>query len=139
MSTTGIAFKHTSKEIVITKTFAKAANVLNSPAYRTLQRYQADFPKYSIVLRSVQKKKESKVTYRGLSYETMAYYIAQNVPVEHQEEALAALEKEKKNPRYASSPYAHVKKWFLDKYPDYKPTANQEDLTSDNRTEAADK
>ena len=54
MKTKGINFNHAEKEIIITKAFEKAANVIGSTEYKELVKVRKDFPDYSI------KRKETK-------------------------------------------------------------------------------
>ncbi|MBR6569686.1 MAG: hypothetical protein IKK75_04470, partial [Clostridia bacterium] len=61
-------------KIIVTKKFAKAAGVLNSPEYKILQQARMENPGFPVVLRDI-RKAEKKNTYRNLSFANMEMYI----------------------------------------------------------------
>lgn len=126
MNTNFFRFDHSNKKIIITKSFDKAARNPRTKEYELLRTLQADFPQYTIVLRTASAPAK-KTTYRGLSYGRMEAYI-KSVEGDNSTSVLAVFEKEKENPKYVNSPYAHMKKWFLDNYPDYKPEKSKDDV-----------
>lgn len=101
--------------ITITKKFAKAASVLNSSEYNTLMQLRKDNPDFRIELREI-KKKEGKKAYRNLTFEYMEELIIQMDG--KNSENLKLFETVKVQARLQPSPYAFVKKWFLDNYKD---------------------
>lgn len=61
-------------QIIVTKKFAKAAGILNSPEYKILQQARMENPGFPVVLRDI-RKAEKKNTYRNLSFANMEMYI----------------------------------------------------------------
>lgn len=59
-----------NSKIILTKKFAKAASILNSPEYTALIQIRRENPDFTIELREI-KKKEGKKSYRNLTYEHM--------------------------------------------------------------------
>ena len=102
-------------KIILTKKFAKAASILNTPEYTTLMQMRRENPDFTIELREI-KKKEGKKSYRNLTYEHMEAYIITR------EGKDSATYKEylnvKKLAQIQAGPYAYVKSWFLKKYKD---------------------
>ena len=102
-------------KIILTKKFAKAASILNTPEYTTLMQLRRENPDFTIELREI-KKKEGKKSYRNLTYEHMEDYIITR------EGKDSATYKEylnvKKLSQIQAGPYAYVKSWFLKKYKD---------------------
>ncbi len=60
--------------IELTKKFAKAAGVLNSPEYNELLAIRRDYPTLPIVIREI-KRKAGKKTYKNLTIAKMREYI----------------------------------------------------------------
>lgn len=103
--------------ITLTKTFyKKATSNINNPEYKELKTLLADYPEYEMRFRE-SKKKESKKTYRNLTYGNMEKYIkaSEKNPVA----LLSEFQTIKAKSCIQPSPYAYVKKWFLEQYPDY--------------------
>ena len=102
-------------KIILTKKFAKAASILNTPEYTTLMQMRRENPDFTIELREI-KKKEGKKSYRNLTYEHMEDYIITR------EGKDSATYKEylnvKKLAQIQAGSYAYVKSWFLKKYKD---------------------
>ena len=65
---------HFQAKVILTKQFAKAASILNTPEYMTLLELRRNHPDYTIELREI-RKKEGKKSYRNLTYEHMEAYI----------------------------------------------------------------
>ena len=63
-----------NSKIILTKKFAKAASILNTPEYTALIQIRRENPDFTIELREI-KKKEGKKSYRNLTYEHMEAYI----------------------------------------------------------------
>ena len=107
-------------KIIFSKAFyKKAANPQNRECDEIMQ-LRKDFPEYSFELKEIARAKR-KTTYGKLTYENMKKYIifkegeqAMNLTVLEDNIGVATTTK---------SSYVHVKKWFLDNYPDYKNSA----------------
>ena len=99
--------------IELTKKFAKAAGVLNSPEYNELLAIRRDYPTLPIVIREI-KRKAGKKTYKNLTIPKMREYI---VDWEGKDsEAVKRFDKVVALSKVQAGPYAYVKKWFLDNY-----------------------
>ena len=101
--------------IELTKKFAKAAGVLNSPEYNELLAIRRDYPTFSIVVREI-KKKAGKKTYKNLTFVKMRELI-----VEWEGEDSDAVKQYDKVVAISSvqtGPYAYVKTWFIKNYKD---------------------
>lgn len=108
-----------SKTITLNKKFAKAAGVLSSKEYRVVKKLRADYPDYAIELKEITKK-EGKKSYAKLTYDVMRNYIrmVESETTDNLRNLNTLIEAYK-----GSGCYPKIKKWFLDKYPDY-PDAN---------------
>lgn len=102
-------------KIILTKKFAKAAGILNTPEYATLMQLRHDNPDFTFELREI-KKKEGKKSYRNLTYDRMEEYIIVREGKDSQ--ALKDFYQVKKLSTVQAGPYAYVKSWFLEKYKD---------------------
>jgi len=101
--------------IEMTKKFAKAAGVLNTPEYKDLLAIRRDYPDFKIVIREI-KKKAGKKTYKNLTVDKMRKLI---VDWEGKDsDAAKEYEKVVAISSFQAGPYAYVKKWFLDRYTD---------------------
>ena len=101
--------------IELTKKFAKAAGVLNSPEYNELLAIRRDYPTLPIVIREI-KRKAGKKTYKNLTVDKMRGLI---VDWEGKDsDAAKEYEKVVAISSFQAGPYAYVKKWFLDRYTD---------------------
>ena len=65
-NTTNYTINAAAKEIIITKKFEKAANVIGSNEYKDLVTLMRDFPEFNIKVKEI-KKKANKKTYNGLT------------------------------------------------------------------------
>ena len=117
--------------IELTKKFAKAAGVLNSPEYNELLAIRRDYPTLPIVIREI-KRKAGKKTYKNLTIAKMREYI---VDWEGKDsEAVKQFDKVVALSKVQAGPYAYVKKWFLDHYTDKLEefTVKEENADSEN-------
>ena len=62
-----IRVDHINKNIMISKTFARASMVINSEEYKTLSDVKSTYGEYSIIQREIRKNPQ-KESYRGLTY-----------------------------------------------------------------------
>ena len=126
---------HIAQTIIISKKFSKAAGILGTNEYDTLKQLRTDYPDYSLRLREIAKKKNKK-SYINLTFKAMRNHIeiikGKKSKEIHDYETILKLAEGQ------PGPYAFVKKWFLDKYPDYKDVAkvfNQEPEKSNDNDE----
>ena len=106
---------HFQAKVILTKQFAKAASILNTPEYMTLLELRRNHPDYTFELREI-RKKEGKKYYRNLTYERMEDYIITREGKDS--EAHKEFAKVKMLSQVQAGPYAYVKSWFLKKYED---------------------
>lgn len=113
----GYEVNHVEEKIIVSKSFAKAAGVLNTAKYKILRQLREENPSYSFELREI-KHKAGKVTYRNLTYKHMREYISEK---EGKESAsLDEMETVIGLSHVQDGQYAYVKTWFLNKYPELK-------------------
>lgn len=111
-NTTNYTINAAAKEIIITKKFEKAANVIGSNEYKDLVTLMRDFPEFNIKVKEI-KKKANKKTYNGLTMEEMRRFVGTRSKEESVLfEKVIAIAKSKKGS------YAITKKWFLNRYKD---------------------
>ena len=116
-----IRIDHLNKNILITAAFARASMNPENQEYKMLVEIRKLHADYSVVKRTIKKNPE-KESYRGLTYAYMEHYILTHdksgeVMKIYQEMRLRAL--------CHSIRYAHIKKWFLEFYPeidDFSPS-----------------
>ena len=109
-----VRIDHLNKNIYVSSAFAKASMRITTEEYKTLLTIKASHPDYTIIKREI-KKNPQKESYRGLTYEYMENYIQTHdkggtVMEQYRELILRT--------KCHSIRYAHVKKWFLELYPE---------------------
>ena len=119
--TSAIRLNHFNKEILISKTFQKAAMNPNSNEYKDLAEIQKQHPDYKIAQRAI-KKSENKQVYHKLTYEYMREYI---ILVSSPENEIAAVEEFddmilRSRCQCRANRYPVIKRWFLKKFPEIK-------------------
>ena len=108
--TKSVHFDHMTNTLFATKSFLKAAGVLNSTEYRILMAYRADHPDMTIVPNETRKGK------KRISIPQMADYIKiidKDGQYKKQFDTVKGLSK------IQPSPYKYVKCWFEATFPDY--------------------
>lgn len=110
-----------NRRIVISKSFAIKAAVVNSKEYIALTEVQESYPDYKIEIRQI-KRNPQKETYPGLTYEYMRDYIILHTTPEEELAAVAEFNELLMISRCQSKSrrYPIIKKWFLAKYPEVK-------------------
>ena len=98
--------------IIVTKKFSKAAGSIHSDEYKTLLTLRKDFPDFKIKIKTIEKR-ESKVTYSGLSIYKMKAAISH---ITQNKECVSLFEKYIEVYKGQKGKYATLKKLFLDKY-----------------------
>ena len=109
-----IRLDHLNKNILITAPFARASMNPDNGEYKTLVEIRMLHPDYSVVKRNI-KKNPQKESYRGLTYDYMEQYILSH---DLNGDILAYFEELKKRTFCHSIRYAHIKKWFLETFPE---------------------
>ena len=109
-----IRLDHLNKNILISTPFARASMNPENCEYKKLVEIRMLHPDYSVIQRTI-KKNPAKESYRGLTYEYMERYIMTHdnngdMMKLYQELRLRAL--------CHSIRFAHIKKWFLETFPE---------------------
>lgn len=119
---------YVKKTITFSKSFyEKACNINNAAEFEEVKKLRTEFPDFKFTVKQI-KKKVGKKTYRNLTYKNMEIYIRANE--ENRDTVLLKFESIKAKSCIQPSPYAYVKKWFLEQYPDY--TENMQEMETDN-------
>ena len=105
---------HTTRKIIMDRTFAKNAEIVGSSEYNQLQACRKDYPTYTVEQRHIKRNTE-KECYRGLTYTYMEEYIEMHADAaahrkEYDELRLLA--------KCHSVRYPTIKAWFLTTYPE---------------------
>ena len=119
--------------ITMTSEFAKLANTIGSNEYNALVQFRKDFPGYTIQTKAIAKTPR-KTTHKDLTIDLMRTCI---VAIDNNPAALFEFESVENFYKGQSGYYAKVKRWFLDKYPNYdiykpiKPAQSKENTPLD--------
>ena len=105
---------HMNKNILISAAFIRAAADVESKEYKLLVEVCGNHPNYDVIKREIKKNPE-KESYRGLTYAYMEQYILTH---DLNGDILAYYEELKVRARCHSVRYAHIKKWFLETFPE---------------------
>ena len=111
------------KEIIVTKAFYKKASAYGTDEYRLFKSIMAENEGFKIVI----KKSEGKKTYNGLNLKRMEEYIKTQP---NSNENLIEFEKVKAVAKAKGGLYPLTKKWFLDKFEDYKGEITENEIAS---------
>lgn len=125
-----------NKAIVGSKAAINRANAGNTPEYRELTAKLAEHPDFKVIQKEINVK-ENKRKYNGLTLNRMENYI---LTQPRSEKMLEEFKLVKNIAQAKGAKYPITKKWFLEKYPEYKDsstTVNDEFLnkeSSENKT-----
>ena len=106
----GIKVNVVTKEIIITKAFEKAANLIGSKEYEEMVKTMQDFPEFVVKYKEI-KKKANKTSYKGLTIDEMKRFVSTRSTAEQE-----MFDKVLELANGQRGKYAIVKKWFLDNY-----------------------
>ena len=123
-----LKLNHTTRTIIMDKTFAKFAENTMSAEYAHLQSVRRDYPTYTVERRHI-KKNAKQEHYHGLTYTYMEYYIASHGSKEDRrtyDEMKLISQCHSKAFRYPV-----IKSWFLERFPEIKEFG-VEDTTDEN-------
>ena len=123
-----LRLNHTTRTIIMDKTFAKFAENTMSAEYAHLQSVRRDYPTYTVERRHI-KKNAKQEHYHGLTYTYMEYYIASHGSKEDRrtyDEMKLISQCHSKAFRYPV-----IKSWFLERFPEIKEFG-VEDTTDEN-------
>ena len=120
---TNITINDKKMTIEMTKAVANKARQFNSAEYKALQMVRKDYPNYEVVVKTTSKK-NSKNSFKGLTYNYMEKYIEahdddeQSIMKEYLD--MRALSEDAIEAMADALSYGEIKAWFLDKYPQIK-------------------
>lgn len=124
-----IRVDHINKNIIISKAFAKASMSINSEEYKALLKVRNSYAEYSIIQREI-KRNPQKESYRGLTYDYMEKYILTH---DKSGEIMKMYQEMRLRASCHSIRYAHIKKWFLEIYPEIDDFSNNKARTQENK------
>ena len=114
-----MTINYSSRTILLTKKFAKAAEKFGSDEYKDFQEARRDNPTFKVVI-VARKAADKKDSYKGLTYEYMEKYInthddAEDKMKEYQN--LRGLSEEAQEALAEPCSYNEIRAWFLKTYP----------------------
>ncbi len=112
----GYTISHEDSTIIMNKKFAAAANRYGTPEYKLLLKIREDYPLFQTETRSGRKRTTCNANKR-LTYANMRLYIQCQL---NSKELLETFDKIKVEAKGKPSPYAFVRAWFVERFPDYK-------------------
>lgn len=128
MKNNGFTINHVNRQIVVSKAFLTRASQLGTQEFEKVRELMEMLPKYKFVEKESIKKNPNKKTYRNLTYDNMEKYIRANE--KNSIAMLAEFQTIKAKSCIQSSPYAYVKKWFLEQYPDYNESKTEQETVT---------
>ena len=125
---------HKNAKIIMDREFSVRASIFGSDEYKQLQEARKDYPNYGVMRKTI-KKNSKKEAFKGLTYAYMEEYMdTHNVSEKNRQEY-----KEKRFlAKCHSIRYPHIKKWFLETFPDVKNLGLENKEISNVETDAAD-
>ena len=111
---TSYSFNQATLELTISKAFEKNASIYGTDEYKTILSLRKDYPKLKIVVQV--KKGNEKGANDKLTYTKMRDFIKL---CPNSVERLATFDRVYALSKCQRSPYAYVKRWFLDNYANY--------------------
>ncbi len=108
---TGYNYDAITNTLTMTAAFAKKASLLNTPEYNTVRQLRLDNPGMKIEKAAPKTSSNHPVTFKQ-----MEEFIAQ---CRNCEDRQKTFQKVKALSRVQASPYAYVRKWFMENYANY--------------------
>ena len=106
---------HDKQQIIMSRNFAKKQKNPQSEEFDAIQSIHSLFPTYKIVTRDKIKTNSKKEAFNGLTYKYMEEYISNHLNAETR---LIEFNELRELARCHSIRYPHIKKWFLETYPE---------------------
>jgi hypothetical protein len=100
-----------NETIQLSKVEAKKAGVIGSELYKNLNGVREQYPNYAVVV--IERKTSASSVFKGMGCEFMGNYVKT-----HDEDGKIMAEFEKL--RKDATPYGAMRKWFFEKYPQFK-------------------
>ncbi len=101
---------------LVTKAFAKRANLYGTPEFNLWREYKAQFPKAKMHTKTIKRKPDKKVDTRNMTYKNMADYIRTQ---ENSAKLMIDFELTCKRSKVQTNPYRHVLAWFIQTFEGY--------------------
>ena len=111
---TSYGFDHITNELTISKAFQKKASIYGTEEYKTVLAFRKDYPNLKIVVKT--KKGNEKAADDRLTFTKMHDFIKLCA---NSDERLAVYDRVFALSKCQRSPYAYVKRWFLENYANY--------------------
>ena len=111
--------------IVITKDFAKRANVVGSPEFDCLAELMRAYPRYKVAARSA-KKNPSRASVKGLTNAFMETHIRAIHPAD-----VELYQRQLEVSKAFKCPHMYMRKWFIARYPNWADYIVQNDNDAD--------
>ena len=115
----GYTINHDDNTIIMTKAFAKQANIYGTKEYQTLVGLLHDLTGYKATIKTIAVS-DTKQTYEGLTFEKMREHIIYTRDDETAEKLLEEMNEREIVGKRLGCKYGYVKKWFLKVCEDYK-------------------
>ena len=106
--------------MTITKTFERAANNPYSEEYKLVQKIRSDFPTMQFVRKTSTAAKRPN-PFKGLTYAAMERYILR----EGSSELMSEFEMVRASSMFENNHYLLVRKWFVQRFPEYMEQRNE--------------
>ncbi len=115
-------FNHKNHTIEMTKKFYKASCKFGTEEYEIVFKMLEKFPTYKPVIKTTAKKTgtSKKSCFKGLDYEFMESYIEKHDNDKKEIRAEYDSKREIAKGNRSVNGYAVIKKWFLEKYPEFE-------------------
>ena len=127
MKNKGFTIDHVNKKVIVSKAFLTRASQLDTQEFEKVGELRRVLPGYDLVQKEI-KKNPNKKANRNLTYGNMEKYI--RAKEENPVAMLTEFQTVKVKSCIQSSPYAYVKKWFLEQYPDYTESKMEQEITT---------
>lgn len=101
------------KHALVTKSFAKKAQIFGTEEFFLWREYLSYCPKAKMVTKNIKKKADKKVVTKHMTYENMKLFISLQ---EDHEILMAEFNREVKLSKIKENPYRAVLAWFLEKF-----------------------
>lgn len=109
-----VKIDHDAQTIIMSSAFAKKQKFPNTAEFHELQALHNSYPTYKIVTRKI-KLNSQKEAFKGLTYAYMEEYITNH---DNAETRLKEFNELRLLAQCHSIRYPHIKKWFLEAYPE---------------------
>ena len=106
--------------MTITKTFERAANNPYSEEYKLVQKIRADFPTMQLVRKASTAAKRPN-PFKGLTYAAMERYILSK----GNDDLMREFEMVRASSMFENNHYLLVRKWFVQRFPEYMEQRNE--------------